>query len=187
MPGHKGRPVLPELNFPFPIDYTEIEGTGNLYEGDEPILSAERDAARYYGARDCLFLTGGSTQALMTAIGAAVPEGGTLILDRNCHKSVTHAMALLDLTPVFVVPEPLDGMPGLLDAQDVEPREAEPAGVRRFGHKPQLLWHFTKYPAVGGHLSCARRAAARRCGAWRPLPRRLVCHRPSSRARIWRR
>ena len=73
MPGHKGRPVLPELNFPFPIDYTEIEGTGNLYEGDEPILSAERDAARYYGARDCLFLTGGSTQALMTAIGAAVP------------------------------------------------------------------------------------------------------------------
>ena len=28
MPGHKGRPVLPELNFPFPIDYTEIEGTG---------------------------------------------------------------------------------------------------------------------------------------------------------------
>ena len=120
MPGHKGRPVLPELNFPFPIDYTEIEGTGNLYEGDEPILSAERDAARYYGARDCLFLTGGSTQALMTAIGAAVPEGGTLILDRNCHKSVTHAMALLDLTPVFVVPEPLDGMPGLLDAQDVE-------------------------------------------------------------------
>ncbi len=120
MPGHKGRPVLPELNFPFPIDYTEIEGTGNLYEGDEPILSAERDAARYYGACDCLFLTGGSTQALMTAIGAAVPEGGTLILDRNCHKSVTHAMALLDLTPVFVVPEPLDGMPGLLDAQDVE-------------------------------------------------------------------
>lgn len=111
---------MPELNFPFPIDYTEIEGTGNLYEGDEPILSAERDAARYYGARDCLFLTGGSTQALMTAIGAAVPEGGTLILDRNCHKSVTHAMALLDLTPVFVVPEPLDGMPGLLDAQDVE-------------------------------------------------------------------
>ena len=71
MPGHKGRPVLPELNFPFPIDYTEIEGTGNLYEGDEPILSAERDAARYYGARDCLFLTGGSTQALMTAL----PEG----------------------------------------------------------------------------------------------------------------
>lgn len=122
MPGHKGRPILPELNHPFAIDYTEIEGTGNLYEGDEPILSAEQAAARYYGAHDCLFVTGGSTQALMTAIAAAVPVGGTLVLDRNCHKSVTHAMALLDLTPVFIVPEPLDdtGMPGLLTKQAVE-------------------------------------------------------------------
>ena len=122
MPGHKGRPVLPELNHPFAIDYTEIEGTGNLYEGDEPILSAEQAAAQYYGAQDCLFLTGGSTQALMTAIAAAVPAGGTLVIDRNCHKSATHAMALLDLTPVFVVPEPLDdtGLPGLLAPQAVE-------------------------------------------------------------------
>lgn len=121
MPGHKGRPILPELNHPFAIDYTEIAGTGNLYAGDEPILSAERAAARYYGARDCLFLTGGSTQALMTALGAAVPTGGTLLVDRNCHKAVTHAMALLDLTPVFVCPKPLDGtgMPGLLDMEEV--------------------------------------------------------------------
>lgn len=122
MPGHKGRPILPELNHPFAIDYTEIKGTGNLYEGDEPILSAEQAAARYYGAHDCLFLTGGSTQALMTAIASAVPAGGTLVLDRNCHKSVTHAMALLDITPVFVVPQPLDhtGLPGLLVPQAVE-------------------------------------------------------------------
>ena len=122
MPGHKGKPVLPELNHPFAIDYTEIEGTGNLYAGDEPILSAERAAARYYGAADCLFLTGGSTQALMTAIAAAVPAGGTLLVDRNCHKAVTHAMALLDLTPEFIVPHPLDetGLPGRIDAQEVE-------------------------------------------------------------------
>lgn len=122
MPGHKGRPILSELNHPFAIDYTEIEGTGNLYVGDEPILSAERAAAGYYGAHDCLFLTGGSTQALMTAIAAAVPEGGTLVVDRNCHKSATHAMALLDLTPEFVVPAPLDesGLPGMISPQAVE-------------------------------------------------------------------
>lgn len=122
MPGHKGRPILPELNHPFAIDYTEIDGTGNLYEGDEPILSAERAAARYYGAADCMFVTGGSTQALMTAIAAAVPAGGTLIADRNCHRCAAHAMALLDLTPEFVVPRPLDesGLPGLLDVREVE-------------------------------------------------------------------
>lgn len=123
MPGHKGRPILPGLNHPFALDYTEIEGTGNLYAGDEPILSAERAAARYYGAADCLFLTGGSTQALMTAICAAVPAGGTLALDRNCHRAVTHALALLDLTPVFIRPRPLDmdgSLPGLLDPAEAE-------------------------------------------------------------------
>lgn len=127
MPGHKGRPVLPELNHPFAIDYTEIAGTGNLYAGDEPILSAERAAARYYGARDALFVTGGSTQAVMTAIGAVVPPGGTLLVDRNCHKCAAHAMALLDLTPEFIVPQPLDdsGIPGLL-----RPAEVEAAFVR---------------------------------------------------------
>lgn len=134
MPGHKGRPILPELNHPFAIDYTEIEGTGNLYEGDEPILSAERAAARYYGAQDCLFLTGGSTQALMTAIGAAVPEGGTLLVDRNCHKSVTHAMALLDLTPEFII--------------TLEPEEVE----RAFLRTPQASALFITSPNYYGVL-----------------------------------
>ena len=64
MPGHKGRAAYDLPANPFSIDYTEIEGTGNLYEGDEPILSAERHAAAVLGAADCLFLTGGSTLAL---------------------------------------------------------------------------------------------------------------------------
>lgn len=145
MPGHKGRPVLPELNHPFAIDYTEIAGTGNLYEGDEPIASAERDAARYYGAADCLFLTGGSTQALMTAIGAAVPPGGTLLIDRNCHKAATHAMALLELTPEFVVPHPLDetGLPGLLCPDEVE---------RAFARAPQATALLVTSPNYYGVL-----------------------------------
>ena len=121
MPGHKGRAAYDLPSNIFSIDYTEINGTGNLYEGDEPIRSAELHAARTLGAADCLFLTGGSTLALQTAIAAAVPAGGTLLLDRNCHKSVTHTMALLDLTPQFVCPETLpSGIPGLLRLSDVE-------------------------------------------------------------------
>lgn len=143
MPGHKGRPVLRGLEHPFAIDYTEIIGTGSLYEGDEPILCAERDAARYYGASDCLFLTGGSTQALMTAIGAVVPPGGTLVVDRNCHKAVTHAMALLDLTPVFIIPEALgEELPGLLD-----PRQAH-AALARTPHAAAMLITSPNYYGV---------------------------------------
>lgn len=119
MPGHKGRcPYSLPANL-CSIDYTEIDGTGNLYAGDEPILSAERHAACVLGAQDCLFLTGGSTLALQTAIAAAVPAGGSLVVDRNCHKAVTHTMALLDLTPHFIFPETLpSGIPGRIDPQD---------------------------------------------------------------------
>lgn len=121
MPGHKGRAAYTLPRNPFSIDYTEIEGTGNLYAGDEPIYSAERHAARVLGAEDCLFLTGGSTLALQTAIAVSAPVGGSLIVDRNCHKSVTHAMALLDLTPYFVFPKPLScGIPGLIAPEDAE-------------------------------------------------------------------
>lgn len=118
MPGHKGRAAFALPN-PFAIDYTEIDGTGNLYEGDEPILSAERAAARYYAAEDCLFLTGGSTQGVMTAIAAAVPVGGTIVMDRNCHRAATHALAMLDLTPEFVFPRPFADVPGRIAPSDV--------------------------------------------------------------------
>lgn len=121
MPGHKGRAAYSLPTNPFSIDYTEIDGTGSLYEGDEPILSAERHAATVLGAEDCLFLTGGSTLALQTAIAAAVPAGGSLIVDRNCHKAVTHTMALLDLTPYFVVPQQLPtGIPGQISCAATE-------------------------------------------------------------------
>lgn len=121
MPGHKGRAAYDLPSNIFSIDYTEIDGTGNLYEGDEPILSAERHAAQTLGASDCLFLTGGSTLALQTAIASAVPVGGSLLVDRGCHRAVTHAMALLDLTPHFVYPSTLPtGIPGPLSPSDVE-------------------------------------------------------------------
>ena len=34
------------------------------------------------------------TAGLLTAISAAVPEGGKLILARNCHKAVYHSIYL---------------------------------------------------------------------------------------------
>ena len=59
MPGHKGQPVFNSFRDVFAIDYTETYGTGNLYLGDGPIRDAEVAAARYFGANDCFFLTGG--------------------------------------------------------------------------------------------------------------------------------
>ena len=102
MPGHKGRPVFNTFAEVFSIDFTETYGTGNLYLGDGPIRDAEVAAARYFGAVDCFFLTGGSTQGILSMLAAAVGEGGSVLLDRGCHQSVCHACALLDITPYFI-------------------------------------------------------------------------------------
>lgn len=102
MPGHKGEPLFNTYAEIFSIDFTETYCTGNLYLGDGPIRDAEVAAARYFGASDCFFLTGGSTQGVLAMLASAVGEGGSVLLDRECHKSVCHACALLDITPYFI-------------------------------------------------------------------------------------
>ena len=102
MPGHKGEPLFNTYAEVFAIDFTETYGTGNLYLGDGPIRDAEVAAALYFDAADCFFLTGGSSQGILAMLATAVGRGGSVLLDRECHKSVCHACALLDITPYFV-------------------------------------------------------------------------------------
>lgn len=122
MPGHKGEPIFQSFAEVFAIDFTETYGTGNLYTGEGPIREAELAAARYYRAEDCFFLTGGSTQGVLSMLTAAVPPGGSLLVDRACHKSVCTALTLLDLTPHFLLPPVLEpfGVPTALAPEDVE-------------------------------------------------------------------
>ena len=122
MPGHKGEPIFQTFSEVFTIDFTETYGTGNLYTGEGPIRAAELAAARFYHAADCFFLTCGSTQGVLSMIVAAVAPGGALLVDRVCHKSICTALALLDLTPHFLVPPEIEpfGIPSALDPAAVE-------------------------------------------------------------------
>lgn len=105
MPGHKGEPLFQSYAEIFALDYTETYGTGNLYLGEGPIRDAEIAAARYWKSQDAFFLTGGSSQGILAMLATAVGAGGSVLVDRECHKSVCHACALLDITPYFIMPE----------------------------------------------------------------------------------
>ena len=122
MPGHKGQDVLPEFGPLCRLDFTEVYETGNLYTGEGPIRLAERQAARLYGAADCHFLTGGSSQGVHAMLYAAAGAGADVLFDRNCHRSAAHAAALLDLSAAFVFPQTLEpfGVPGLLDPHAID-------------------------------------------------------------------
>ena len=102
MPGHKGK-GLPGWEGLARMDFTELPPTGNLYEPGGAIGRAEELWANAFGMEECLLLTCGSTQGNHAALTLACAVGDALLVDRNCHRSVYHAMALLDLTPVYLM------------------------------------------------------------------------------------
>ena len=103
MPGHKGIGLpVPELKGYAAIDFTELDRTGDLYQPDGLIEGAEQLWADYWGSEHCLFLTGGSTQGIHTALNLASRPGETVLMDRTSHRSMHTAMALLDLRPLWL-------------------------------------------------------------------------------------
>jgi lysine decarboxylase len=103
MPGHKGKPLpLPELAGVAAIDFTELPPTGNLFQGGEPFDAAQELWARDFGFDHCQFLTGGSTMGIHTGLSLLCRPGDQVLIDRGCHRSVYHALALLDLEPVYL-------------------------------------------------------------------------------------
>ena len=114
MPGHKGKPLpIPELAGLSALDFTELPPTGNLYEAGEPFDAAQRLWAEDFGFEHCQFLTGGSTMGIHTGLTLCCPPGSAVLVDRGCHRSVFHSMALLDLKPVYL-PRPWAGEEGVV-------------------------------------------------------------------------
>lgn len=122
MPGHKGQ-SLPGLGTDMTLDFTELPPTGNLYEPSGPIEAAEQLWAGLWGADTCLFLTGGSTQGIHTALLAAGGQGAEILVDRVSHRSIHTGMALLGQRPVWLE------RPWLPDAGVVGP--LEPAALEK--------------------------------------------------------
>ncbi len=105
MPGHKrhafGR--LPEELYL--RDITEIEGFDNLHQPEGMFLALQQRAAGLYGAEESFYLVNGSTGGILSAVSAALPVGGHILMSRNCHKSAYHAAYLKNLTVSYLYPE----------------------------------------------------------------------------------
>lgn len=110
MPGHHGAPLPGGFPWPSGLDFTEHAATGDLYgDGPDAIQAAEALWAARFGFDSCLFLTGGSTQGVHAGLALLAGTGGAVAIDRGSHRSVYHALALLDLNPVFLPRPWLEG------------------------------------------------------------------------------
>lgn len=102
MPGHKRR-LGGEALAPFlPCDITEIEGFDNLHDASAILRDIQKKAARICGAEESHYLVNGSTSGILSALSAALPKGGTLLMARGCHRSAYHAVYLRELQPVYL-------------------------------------------------------------------------------------
>ena len=102
MPGHKrrGGDIGAGLD-PYAIDITEIDNFDNLHHAEGIIKEAQAEAAALYGAKHAYFLINGSTCGILAAISAATKRGDKVLVARNCHKAVYHALYLRQLHHVF--------------------------------------------------------------------------------------
>lgn len=103
MPGHKRH--ISHFGDPFAIDITEIDGFDNLHHAQGILLEAQKRAAQLYGAEESFYLVNGSTCGILAAVSAATQRGDTVLMARNCHKAVYHAVFLNGLHAEYLYPE----------------------------------------------------------------------------------
>ena len=80
MPGLKRNAESVRGDFPFERDITEIEGFDNLHHPEDILLEAQRNVAKLYGVKESFYSVNGSTAALLSAISAAVPRNGQILV-----------------------------------------------------------------------------------------------------------
>ena len=77
---------------------------GSLLDHSGPIGESERYAARVFGAHRSYHVTNGSSTSNRVILMASVTRNQIALCDRNCHKSVEHAMVMSGAIPTYLVP-----------------------------------------------------------------------------------
>ena len=78
--------------------------TGSLNDHSGPVGDAEKNAARVFGADYTYFVIGGSSASNEIILHSAVTDGDTVLVDRNCHKSLNYSLNMSGAVPVYMMP-----------------------------------------------------------------------------------
>ena len=81
-----------------------VDELGQLLDHTGPVAAAERNAARIFNADHCFFVTNGTSTSNKMVWHANVAPDDIVVVDRNCHVSVLHAITMTGAIPVFLPP-----------------------------------------------------------------------------------
>ncbi len=81
-----------------------VEELGQLLDHTGPVAASERNAARIFDADHLFFVTNGTSTSNKIVWHSTVAPGDVVVVDRNCHKSILHAITMTGAIPVFLMP-----------------------------------------------------------------------------------
>ncbi|MBB6590653.1 arginine/lysine/ornithine decarboxylase [Ralstonia solanacearum] len=81
-----------------------VDELGQLLDHTGPVAASERNAARIFGSDHMFFVTNGTSTSNKMVWHANVAPGDIVVVDRNCHKSILHAIMMTGAIPVFLMP-----------------------------------------------------------------------------------
>lgn len=81
-----------------------VSELGSLLDHSGPHKEAEEYIARTFNAERSYMVTNGTSTANKIVGMYSAPAGSTVLIDRNCHKSLTHLMMMSDITPIYFRP-----------------------------------------------------------------------------------
>ncbi len=81
-----------------------VEELGQLLDHTGPVAASELNAARIFNCDHLFFVTNGTSTSNKMVWHSAVAPGDVVVVDRNCHKSILHAITMTGAIPVFLTP-----------------------------------------------------------------------------------
>jgi arginine decarboxylase len=81
-----------------------VDELGQLLDHTGPVAASERNAARIFGCDHLFFVTNGTSTSNKIVWHSNVGRDDVVLVDRNCHKSVLHAIMMTGTVPIFLQP-----------------------------------------------------------------------------------
>jgi arginine decarboxylase len=123
-----------------------VDELGQLLDHTGPVAAAERNSARIFNADHCFFVTNGTSTSNKMVWHASVAPGDIVVVDRNCHKSILHAITMTGAVPVFLTPTRNHlGIIGPIPLDEFKPEsiqrkiDANPFAREAKNRKPRIL------------------------------------------------
>lgn len=152
VPGHKrgidDHPLNDTLGeMTLRMDANSMQELDLLSHPESVIKEAHRLAAQAFDADEAYFLVNGTTVGILAMILATCKQNDTILVPRNCHKSVMNGILLSGAKPVFIQPQ-IDEKFGIAHGISVD--SAKKALVENPHAKAILVTYPTYFGAMNG-------------------------------------